>query len=289
VSSTGGVLKGTTVTTLAAGDTGTFTMNAGDVIELVGKASNTLDLSGSQVQADQPVQVIGGVPCFSNPSTDTCDHIEESVLPAETLGQHYVVTMPTGPLGTVPGATVRLVGNVDGTGLTYQPAIPGAPPTLNAGQVVEFTASTDFVVSGDHEFIVGTVMKSGDLVDPGAKNGMQEGDPSLSAAIAVEQYRIKYVFLAPDDYDINYADVAAPMTANMVLDGAAVTVTPTRVGPTGYGVFRIHLTSGNSGAHTLTSDQPIGLQVLGYGLYTSYQYPGGLDLLSIAPPPPPIM
>jgi hypothetical protein len=28
--------------------------------------------------------------------------------------------------------------------------------------------------------------------------------------------------------------------------------------------------------------------VLGYGDYTSYQYAGGLNLLTIAPPPPPI-
>jgi hypothetical protein len=289
VSSTGKVQSGTGVTALSAGGTGTFAMNAGDVIELVAKLSSTIDLSGSQVQADKPVQVIGGVPCFSNPPTGTCDHIEESVLPAETLGQHYVVTMPTGPLGNVPGATVRMVGNVDGTGLTYQPAMPGAPSTLNAGQVVEFDASTDFVVSGNHEFIVGTVMKSGQVVDPSAARNKQEGDPSLSATIAVEQYRLKYVFLAPDDYDINYADVAAPMSATLTLDGAPVTAAPARVGGTGYGVFRIQLTSGNSGAHTLTSDQPVGLQVLGYGLYTSYQYPGGLDLVTIAPPPPPIM
>jgi hypothetical protein len=29
----------------------------------------------------------------------------------------------------------------------------------------------------------------------------------------------------------------------------------------------------------------VGIQVLGYGLYTSYQYPGGLNLEIIAPPP----
>jgi hypothetical protein len=288
VPSQGQIVAGTGVTAVAAGGTGSYALNAGDVIELVGGAATASDLSGSQVQADKPVQVIGGIQCIPNPA-NACDHLEESVMPAETLGKHYVVSLPTGPLGNVPGATVRMVGNVDGTNLTYQPAVAGAPAALNAGQVVEFDATADFVVSGDHEFIVGTVMKSGSIVDPGAAAGMQEGDPSLSTAIAVEQYRLKYVFLAPDDYDINYADVVAPMNATLMLDGAAVTVTSTQIGTTGYGLFRIHLTSGNSGAHTLTSDQPMGLQVLGYGLYTSYQYPGGLDLLSIAPPPPPIM
>jgi hypothetical protein len=36
----------------------------------------------------------------------------------------------------------------------------------------------------------------------------------------------------------------------------------------------------------LTSGKPVGLQVMGYGAYTSYMYPGGLDLSQIAPPPP---
>jgi len=288
LSGTGAIVKdatGTKITDVAANGTATYSINSGDVLELFAQDQTMSDLSGSLVQADKPVQVIAGVPCIANP-TAACDHIEASVMPAETLGQHYVVTVPTGPHDTPVVTTVRMVGNVDGTTLSYTPSVSGAPATLNAGQVVEFDASADFVVTGNHEFLVGMVMKSGSVVDPNAAQA--EGDPSLSTAIAVEQYRLKYVFLAPDDYDLNYADVVAPMNAKVTLDGAAVTATPAKVGSSGYGVFRIKLTSGNAGAHTLESDQPAGLQVLGYGFYTSYQYPGGLDLLSIAPPPPPI-
>ena len=36
----------------------------------------------------------------------------------------------------------------------------------------------------------------------------------------------------------------------------------------------------------LEATQPVGIQVMGYGLATSYQYPGGSNLSSIAPPPP---
>jgi hypothetical protein len=45
---------------------------------------------------------------------------------------------------------------------------------------------------------------------------------------------------------------------------------------------------GMGGAHRLSADQPVGLQVMGYGFATSYQYPGGLDLRGIAPPLPPL-
>ena len=43
-----------------------------------------------------------------------------------------------------------------------------------------------------------------------------------------------------------------------------------------------------NGAHVLVSDKEVGLQVIGYGFATSYQYPGGLNLKGIAPPLPEI-
>jgi hypothetical protein len=65
-----------------------------------------------------------------------------------------------------------------------------------------------------------------------------------------------------------------------------VTATPTPVGASGFGVMRVKLSTGQNGAHVLVASQPVGIQVMGYGSYTSYTYPGGLDLAQIAPPPP---
>jgi hypothetical protein len=297
VSSTGAIAAGTGITAVASGGTATYTMDAGDVLELFSNGATASDLSGSLVQADKPVQVIAGSPCIANPPGGTdamgsplsCDHIEETVQPAETLGRHYVVTQATGPNGNAVGQTVRLVGNVDGTNLTFAPAVSGAPSTINAGQVVELgMVNSDFEVTGDHEFIVATIQLSGGLVDPNAAGGMQKGDPSLSTATAVEQYRLKYVFLAPNDYDVNYADVVVPMGTHLTLDGTAVSQSPTQIGTGGFGVVRIKLDGTKGGGHEIDSDQPCGLQIEGYGQYTSYQYPAGLDLLVIAPPPGPI-
>ena len=71
----------------------------------------------------------------------------------------------------------------------------------------------------------------------------------------------------------------------MTLDNQAVSAQPTAVGASGFGVLRIKLGPGNAGAHVLQANNPVGLQVMGYGSYTSYTYPGGLDLKYIAPPP----
>jgi hypothetical protein len=103
--------------------------------------------------------------------------------------------------------------------------------------------------------------------------------------VAVPQYRTKYVFLAPTDYQENYLVVSAPTGAVVSLDGTNVTATPAPVGSTGFGILRVPLGPGQAGAHVLTSTQPVGIQVMGYGAYTSYQYPGGLDLVHISPPP----
>jgi hypothetical protein len=38
------------------------------------------------------------------------------------------------------------------------------------------------------------------------------------------------------------------------------------------------------GAHRIEGTAPFGILVYGFGSYTSYMYPGGLDLREIAPP-----
>jgi hypothetical protein len=265
-----------------------FNLNRGEVVQLLGAAVG--DLSGTLVQSTQPIQVIHGIPCIQSPiGTQACDHIEESVFPAETLGKHYFVAPPTGPLGNAPGHVVRIYGNVDGTTLTYPSGQPaGAPSTIGAGQVVDLNVvKQPFEVVGSAEFAVGMFQLGAALVDPATKVPNQKGDPAQSLATAVEQFRTKYVFLAPDDYDVSYVDIVMPDGSNVVLDGSAPAGTPQSLG-SGYSILRAKLSGGVSGAHLLTSDKAVGIQVVGYGSYTSYQYPGGLNLTLIAPPPPPI-
>ena len=75
-------------------------------------------------------------------------------------------------------------------------------------------------------------------------------------------------------------------TASLTLDGTPVYSTPVPVNAN-WSVLRLELTnSGKDGAHILEGTNAFGVQVIGYGAYTSYQYPAGLDLVPIAPPPP---
>jgi hypothetical protein len=265
---------------ISGSGTVTFTLDAGEVAEVIG--TETSDFSGTLVTSSAPVQVITGMACTENPrGKKACDHVEESVLPVETLGKRYFVTAPTSPKGAPASHTVRLYGNVDGTKLTFLGAKPsGAPTTIDAGKTVDLgLVDGDFELVADHELTVASTQ-----VGAGAPGGEVQGDPSYSFMSSVEQYRVKYVFLGPSDYDTNWADVVQPMDATLTLDGAPVT-TPPKAIASGYGVTRIKLGPGKDGAHVLTASAPVGLQVLGYGAYTSYQYAGGLNLGRIAPVP----
>jgi IgGFc binding protein len=309
LSSTSIVVAGDGVPAAAASGTLTFAMNAGDVVEILGQAADSVDLSGSLVQANKPVEVFAGMQCAEEPwGAFACDHLESSVLPAETLGKDYVVTVPTSPHAKLVGHVVRFYGNVDGTTLTYSPARPaGCPTTINAGEAVQCggtpscpytdddgkaqTASCvteTFEVTGSNEFAVSSFMLGGSVVDREDSAQASQGDPSMSPMVATEQYRKSYIFLAPTDYEESFADIVIPSGTTLTLDGTAVLATPQVVNAT-WSVVRIELTNtGMDGAHVLSGSKAFGVQVIGYGAYTSYQYPAGLDLVPISPPPPPL-
>ncbi len=282
------VKAGNGVTAGNPGDELTLKLDAGDVVELVGGTGPNVDLAGSLILADKPVQVLAGIPCINVPSASpACDNLEESVFPAETLGRHYFFAPVTGPRANKPGTRLRLIGNKDGTTLTYKPSKPtGCPTTLNAGQAVTCTGllTAPFEVTGDAEFAAVTLLPGATISDPGTTGARSLGDPSLSNLVAVEQFRSKYTFLAPDDYPVSYADILAPLGTKLTVDGAAVTATFETIA-SGYGIARLPLGPGKNGAHTLEADASVGLQVVGYGAFTSYQYPGGLDLKQISAAP----
>jgi hypothetical protein len=285
LSAKGDVLAGPNIPATKGGGSISITLNAGDVAEMVTPLGNKYDLSGSLVTASGPVQVITGIPCINVPQDKAaCDHVEESEMPAEALGKRYVVSTPTAPAGGTGQHMVRLYGNRDGTTLTYTPSKPGSCPTsLNAGDVVDCgLLTTDFIVEGSSEFAVAAFTVGATEYDPSGDD--TRGDPDQTTFASIEQFRTNYLFLSPDDYDVSYAVIAGPSDANPKLDGTALTGY-TDIGG-GIGLWRETLGAGQGGAHTLTADKPVGLQAMGYGSYTSYTYPGGLNIKIIAPPPP---
>jgi hypothetical protein len=263
---------------------GTASLNAGDVLEIISTHDGLsgqygADLSGMRIQASLPVQVISGHSCANIPQATTaaCDHLEEGMFPVETLGRDYLVTVPSGLPN--PSPHVIRVAAVDGpTKVHFDPPIspditltPAEAP-LQISDVVQ-----DVRITSDNAILVAQFMQSQESLPN------KIGDPSLSLAIPTQQFRTEYIFVASSTFDANFVNVIAPEGAEVTLDGAKLTDTWTPIGSSGFGVARHQLDAAEQ--HAISSSKPFGIVVYGYGQYTSYMYPGGLDLKHITVPP----
>jgi len=259
--------------------TGTVLMDAGDVLQVMANSGASVDLTGTLIAADKPVQVIGGHVCTNIPvSLVACDHLEESMPPLQTVGHEYIVTAPLISATSTKGQFVRVIATVANTNITYDPPQAGAPASLTtAGEWFEIgPTSADFQITADQPVMVAQYMQGR------AASVEDTGDPAMAMAVAVFQYRHSYLFHAPTNYDANYVNITAAAGSTVTLDGAAVT-TWTAIGATGYQIARVPLSNSGSGNHTVSSTLPAGISVYGYGWATSYWYPGGLNLLDFAP------
>ena len=101
----------------------------------------------------------------------------------------------------------------------------------------------------------------------------------MTVAVPVEQYRKSYLFLTPETYDKSYVNVTAPAGAKITLDG--VDIDPMLFKPVGSGGYMSSRVEVMPGAHSITGSAPIGITVYGMAPFTSYMYPGGLDVKQI--------
>ncbi len=278
---------------VSATGTSTVTMNAGDVLEIASNKNATTtaygsDPSGAYVNASAPVEVFGGSTCSYIPyGTPACDHVEEVMFPLETLQTTYIVVPPnmTGiTTNKSPSHFVRIVGTVNSTSLSYTPSVAGAPATISAGQVSIFETSTPFQVTAGNPIVIGQYMESSNNYGGGALNG----DPAMTVAIGTGQFRTSYAFTAPNNYYINWVTVVAPANNSVTIDSTTIPSSSfTAIGTSGYGYYHYKicdssnnntLCSNAASNHTASSAAGFGIQVYGYGSYTSYWYPGGLNL-----------
>jgi hypothetical protein len=290
----------------------TFTLMQGDVLQLV--ASNPgEDLTGTVIEADLPVAVYTGHDCTQIPSgREACDHLEEQLLPSETWGKHYAVSQLR-DRDEHESSVLRVVSQRDGNMLTFDGISAPAPcaGTLRAGQSCEFETSNSFQVTGSQPFLVMQYMRGQGprpyinqltqqscsldqaatdpncvelCVPPDNPPNIPQcmGDPAMVTEVPVEQFRTAYDFLVPETYVRNFVNVVMRDGVQVTLDGMPLSGTSDAAG-TGYHVFFVPVSAGAHHIETTASDG-FGIKVYGVAPYTSYMYPGGLDLMRIATP-----
>jgi len=291
------------VAAATAGVSATYTLNKGQVLELAtGKKINTMlpgELTGSWVQSSAPIGVWGGISGLNVSTTNCCtDSGHQQIPPVHALGSEYVAVRYRDRYpGTVESPPWRLVGAVDGTTLTYDPAPPaGAPTTIDLGQVVEFDASDPFVVSSQddtHPFYMAGYMTGSGMYDPGehdAGDGTPadtdgRGDPEFVNVIPPDEFLQSYIFFTDPTYpetelvvvrvagENGFADVALDCAGDLPTS----TSTPTTWVPIGtsgkYEYTRFDVVTGDwvgngmcdNGRHQIKSTGSFGVTVWGWG------------------------
>ena len=170
--------------------------------------------------------------------------------------------------GATEPSVVRILSRTAGNALTFTgiPTPPGCE-MLNAGQYCEFQTVPDFQVTGTAPLLIAQFM-----VGEQAFSGV--GDPAMVLEVPTQQFRTNYVFNVPASYTQNFVTTVYPTGRAPLLDGAPIAAGAAVAG-TMYTVSRFALPPGS---HRMTGPAPFGIKVSGTASFTSYMYPGGLDL-----------
>jgi hypothetical protein len=297
---TAAIAGGNGVNAAPANQPATYNLSAGQYLQLTQDA----ELTGSAILANNPIGVWGGASCLNIDVGDAaCDSAHQQFFPVSALGHEYVGVRyrnrGTGPDETPPW---RVVGAVDGTQISYEPSTPtGAPAALNRGQVAEFKSAGPFVIKSQddqHPFYVSAHMTGGNDVTPAGR-----GDPEFVNVVPPAEYLASYVFFTDPTYSetdlVLVRTKGASGFADVNLDCAGNLTGWQPLGTSGnYEYTRQDLVTGNfakvgncdNGRHTITSTEPFGLTVWGWGSeqttsfttdYVSYAYPAGASVQPI--------
>lgn len=112
--------------------------------------------------------------------------------------------------------------------------------------------------------------------------GANVGDPAFVLEVPAAQYRREYTFVVPATYTASFLHVVTRGRVGYRLDGQTRFATATEVTGTPWVVYRQRIDPGSHRVESLNGEA-LGLKVIGVAAYTSYAYPGGLDLQSVRP------
>jgi IgGFc binding protein len=274
-------------------------LSAGEFIQW----QDTHEASGTIVQSDKPVAVVGGndylcLPSATSPQGGGCDSAHQMIPSVNQLGSEYVIAPFLTRRKDLADESIlyRIVGFVDGTTLTFDPPITSAPASLSRAQYADFQTTGAFrVVSQDaqHPFFIVQEM-------PGCPNPSRDGaqtlpnvctpclgDEDFVDVLPPAQFLQSYVFFTdPTYWTTNLALVRVKDSAgfhDVTVDCLGVVSGWKDVGGSGqYQVATAELVRGNvgigtctNGVHSATSAGRFGVTVWGEDCASSYGYPAG--------------
>ncbi|WP_419192184.1 IgGFc-binding protein [Engelhardtia mirabilis] len=229
------------------------------------------DATGTLVQSDKPVGVLGAHSCAQIPvGFNFCDHLIEMLAPVSTWGDEVLTVNLAQRLN---GDFFRIVADTDGTTVEVAGVVP-ASFTLDAGEFAELNLGGTNQITASAPILVAQYAT-------GSTFGGNPGDPFMMTLPPADQYQNSYVFSTPaSGFSVNYVNVVAP-TSVAASGGVLLDGTPIQAGlfvPIASTPFQGAQVSIALGSHDIASEFPIGIFVYGFNNDDSYGYPGGMAL-----------
>jgi hypothetical protein len=280
----------------------TYTLQAGQGVEV----AQGPEFAGAPIVSDQPVAVFGGHQCLMLPrpwelfsyngwysGNAPCDAAHAQIPAIPSWGTVYAAA----PLLRSPSdaMSMRLVGAVDGTTLTYVPSAPsGAPTTLSKGQVADFSWSGAFTVASQddaHPFYGASLMTNCEVSGVGSI-GPSCGDPEFLNLQPPATFMTGYtVFADPTYANAVFAIVEQKTSTASTFDDVTIdchgTIQAsewTAISGTNYRYANVYLRADGTGVGTcdagvraVTSKSPFGLTVWGLDTQASYAFVAGMS------------
>ena len=252
-------------TSRTAGVPYTVALNAGQVYELLGTVG--LDLTGTQISSNAPVEVLAGSQCTNIPSADYlyCNYVAEQMPPTDEWGTDFV----TVPLATrTKGDTFRVLASQGGTTVSVNGSTVA---TLAAGKFYQTQLTASSVIHASHPVLVAQYSDSTTF------DNDANADPSETLVPPDEQFLNSYtVATAPDVRFTNYLNVSAPTNevGSVLLDGAPIPAKDfSPIGTSGFSGAQLQVATGS---HTLSGPEAFGLTSYGFGTDDAYSRAGRL-------------
>lgn len=289
---------GTSVVAAPANQVTTYSLNAGDYIQW----QDSGDMSGSVITSDKPVAFTGGTTylCVSTATSVSggCDSAHQMIPPVSALGFEYVAPPYATRFasGQPESIRYRFVGAVNGTTLTYDPPVTGAPAALAANQVVEFESTVPFIAKSQdnmHPYYVAQYMGGCILTGPSTTSDL--GDEEFVNILPPAQWLSSYVFFTDPSYATTNLVVVRKNPGSgfqdVTIDCEGTLTGWQPIGSSGeYEITNVDIErdrvphgSCTNGRHSATSAAPFGLMVWGLDSAASYAYPAGGNVGKINP------
>jgi hypothetical protein len=238
------------------------------------------DVTGTIVISNQPVGIVGASQCPNIPANFTyCDHICDMMPPVRTWGYNYY-SLPF--IGRKGGDSFRAIASVDNQTI-YRADNNGTNLFAQLNKYKYYTQADIDVAQhwySDKPFMLVQYINSTGWPDGGSlNNGI--GDPAMVMLCPVEEFATHQLLQTPTIQGgqgsfSNFVNITLQIKAESTTLYDNVPIA-TATGGTKFALDTLYegyrFVNQRPGTHSLSSSQPVGGYVYGYGSYDAYAWP----------------